>query len=223
MARKRKTPSPDRIAELEDELKQRDRRIADLKRDLDKERDLVARQDEHIRDADDMVDAWIQAFEMMPNEDGVWVWKESFVRGDEWLKKYVALLKEWNDMVGEVNSLGALVIDRRLAGTLAKREPGRPLAADAGQRAKVFELHDEGTSLRDIAAETKLGLQTVRTLIGKITGTDRTSRKLARIAHDRARERQWQAKSQSRKALPKRIAAWQKTATELRKEVKGLK
>ena len=87
----------------------------------------------------------------------------------------------------------------------------------------MFELHDEGTSLRDIAAETKVGLQTVRTLIGKITGTDRTSRKLARIAHDRAREQQWRAKSQSRKALPKRIAAWEKTAVELRKEAKGLK
>jgi transposase len=87
----------------------------------------------------------------------------------------------------------------------------------------VFELHAEGTSLREIAAETKLGLQTVRTLIGKITGTDRTSRKLSRIAHDRARERQWRAKSQSRKALPKHIAAWEKTRDELRKEIKGLR
>jgi hypothetical protein len=110
-----------------------------------------------------------------------------------------------------------------LAGTLAKREPGRQIAADAKQRAKVFKLHDEGASLRDIAAETKLGVQTVRTLIGKIDGSDRTSRKLERIAHDRAAERQWRAKSQSRKALPKRIAAWEKTAAELRKEVKGLK
>jgi hypothetical protein len=100
---------------------------------------------------------------------------------------------------------------------------GRPLAATLEQRAKVFELHAEKTSLRDIAAETKLGFQTVRTLVGKITGTDRTSRKLSRIAHDRARERQWRGKSQSRKALPKRIAAWEKTRDDLRKEAKGLK
>ena len=223
MARKRKTPSPDRIAELEDELKQRDRRIADLKRDLDKERDLVTRLAEHLRDAVDTVDVLKQAFEMEQNDKGEWVWKQSFVEGEEWFEKYVALLKEWNQMVSEYNMLAALVIDRRLVGTLAKREPGRPLAATSEQRAKVFELHDEGTSLRDIAAETKVGLQTVRTLIGKITGTDRTSRKLARIAHDRAREQQWRAKSQSRKALPKRIAAWEKTAVELRKEAKGLK
>jgi hypothetical protein len=216
-------PKPDRIAELADELKQRDRRIAELKHELDKTHDLIVRQDEHQRDADDMIDAWIQAFEMQQNEEGTWVWKQSFVEGDEWYEKHQAILHDWNKFVGEYNSLVALVDDRRLAGRLAKREPGRPLAADASQRAKVFELHDEGTSLRDIAAETKLGLQTVRTLIGKITGTDRTSRKLARIAHDRARERQWRAKSQSRKALPKRIAAWKETAAELRKEVKGLK
>jgi hypothetical protein len=53
---------------------------------------------------------------------------------------------------------------------------------------------------------------------------DRTTLKhLARIAPDRARERQWQVKSQSRKALPKRISAWEETAAELRKEVKGLR
>jgi hypothetical protein len=216
-------PKPDRIAELEAELKQRDRRIADLKRDLDKERELTQRLDEHLRDAVDTFDTWKQAFEMEQNDKGEWVWDWSYAAGVEWCEKYNALLKEWNQMVSEYNALVALVDDRRLAGTLAKREPGRPLAATAEQRAKVFELHDEGTSLRDIAAETKLGLQTVRTLIGKITGTDRTSRKLARIAHDRARERQWRAKSQSRKALPKRIAAWQETAAELHKEVKGLK
>jgi hypothetical protein len=50
-----------------------------------------------------------------------------------------------------------------------------------------------------------------------------TSRKLSRIADDRAHERQWRAKSQSRKALPKRIAVWEKTRDELRKEAKGLK
>jgi Helix-turn-helix domain of resolvase len=223
MARKSKRPTPDRIAELEDEVKQCDRRIADLKRDLDKERDLVVRLDEHLRDASETMDAWKQAFDMVQNEEGVWEWSRSFVEGDDWAEKYGALLKEWNRFVPEFNSMIALVDDRRLAGRLVKREPGRPLAANAEQRAKIFELHEEGTSLRDIAAETKLGLQTVRTLIGKITGTDRTSRKLSRIAHDRTHERQWRAKSQSRKALPKRIATWEKTAAELRKEVKGLK
>jgi hypothetical protein len=51
--------------------------------------------------------------------------------------------------------------------------------------------------------------------------TRRASRKLSRIAHDHARERQWRAKSQSRKALS--IAAWEKTRDELRGEAKGLK
>jgi hypothetical protein len=77
---------------------------------------------------------------------------------------------------------------------------------------------------RDIADETSLSLRTVRTIIDQADGADRTALKhLKRIDPDRARERQWRAKSQSRKALPKRIAAWEKTAAELRKEVKGLK
>src|SRR5262245_47349533 len=105
MARKRKTPSPDRIAELEDELKQRDRRIADLKHDLDKERDLVHRMDEHLRDYSDMIDAWKQAFEMEQNEEGAWIWKHSFVEGDEWFEKYNALLTEWNKFVPEYNAV----------------------------------------------------------------------------------------------------------------------
>jgi hypothetical protein len=39
-------------------------------------------------------------------------------------------------------------------------------------------LHEEGVSLREIAADVGLGMQTVRTLVGKIDGTDRTSRYL---------------------------------------------
>ena len=96
-------PKPDRIAELEDKLKQRDRRIADLRRDLDKERDLVTRLNEHLRDAVDTVDVLKQAFEMEQNDKGEWVWKQSFVEGEEWFEKYVALLKEWNQMVSEYN------------------------------------------------------------------------------------------------------------------------
>jgi len=107
-------PKPDRIAELEDELKQRDRRIAELKRDLDKQSDLIVRQDEHLRDFGDTLDQWKQAFEMEPDENGVWVWKHSFVEGDEWYEKYSAVVRDWNKFVGEYNALVALVDDRRL-------------------------------------------------------------------------------------------------------------
>ena len=61
-------------------------------------------------------------------------------------------------------------------------------------------MHKAGKSLREIAEETSLGLRTVRTIIAKGNGTDRTTIKhLERIAPDRARERAWQAKAQQRK------------------------
>ncbi len=53
-------------------------------------------------------------------------------------------------------------------------------------------MHKAGKSLREIAEETSLGLRTVRTIIAKGNGTDRTTIKhLERIAPDRARERAW--------------------------------
>ena len=211
MARKPRQ-SAERVAELEDALKERDRRIADLKRDLDKERDLVHRMHEHVRDAHDMVGQWKQAFDMVPEENGVWGWRASFVEGDEWFAKYDALLKKWNRFVPEYNA------------AVLKRNVGRPLTASEAQRAEVVRRHKRGESLRAIADETSLGLQTVRTVIDQRTDVDRTTRKhLQRIDPERERQRAWQAKSRSRKALPKQITAWEKTADELRKEAKGLR
>jgi hypothetical protein len=205
-------PKPDRIAELEAELKQRDRRIADLKRDLDKERELTQRLDEHLRDAVDTFDTWKQAFEMEQNDKGEWVWDWSYAAGVEWCEKYNALLKEWNKFVPEYNAV------------VRPRNVGRPIAASEAQQAQIIKHHKAGKSERWIAEEMTLSRRTVTTVIGKKHGIDRTTlNHLSRIAHDRGRERQWRAKSQSRKALPKRIAAWQETAAELHKEVKGLK
>jgi hypothetical protein len=97
---------------------------------------------------------------------------------DAQLDDYAELQRNWNRLVAEHNALADLVDERRLNGTLTKRERGRQIAATPEQRADVFRLHEEGVSLREIAADVGIGFQTVRTLIGKIDGTDRTSRKL---------------------------------------------
>jgi hypothetical protein len=44
-----------------------------------------------------------------------------------------------------------------------------------------------------------------------------------RAARDHASDRSWRAKQQSRKTLPKRIAAPEKANAELRQEAKGIK
>jgi DNA-binding NarL/FixJ family response regulator len=48
---------------------------------------------------------------------------------------------------------------------LAGRTVGRPLAASDAQRDAVLKLHKAGKSLRTIAAQTNLGLRTVRTIV----------------------------------------------------------
>jgi hypothetical protein len=88
---------------------------------------------------------------------------------------------------------------------------------------QVLKLRKRGMSLRDIADETSLGLNTVRTIVGRTNGTDRTSIKhLRRIDPDRAHMRAWTAKRQARDALPRRIHQLRENGDELLKEAKGL-
>jgi hypothetical protein len=201
----------ERIAELEDELKQRDRRVKELRADIAKLEDLVTRQDEHIQECADQIDRWIQAFDMVQDEDGLWEWSRDLVEGTEWLDKYCALLKEWNRFVPEYNA------------AVRPRNVGRPLGASDAQIEQVLRLYKSGASLRSIAEETSLGLRTVRTIIDRPDWRDRASRKhLERIKPDVAGERAWLAKSRVRKALPRQITAARKTCDDLHKEAKGL-
>jgi hypothetical protein len=79
-----------------------------------------------------------------------------------------------------------------------------------------------GRSLRGIAEETNLGLQTVHTIVDQGAGRDRTTVKhLQRIDPARFSEEPWRVRT--RAALPKRIAATPTQARELVKAAKGLK
>ncbi len=64
------------LAELKDALKEKKRRLQELKADLDNANDLVPGQDEHVQDSAEMIKAWKAAVEM-ELRDGVWVWNES--------------------------------------------------------------------------------------------------------------------------------------------------
>ncbi len=86
-------------------------------------------------------------------------------------------------------------------------------------------LRKDGLSLRLIAAETNLGLRTVRTIVGKDAGTDRTSRREAEKRKrmlDRMRTADWRERKRSLDQLPRRIAATQRDGEELIKAAKGL-
>lgn len=194
---------------LEDALGERDRRIADLKAELEQERDLIHRLSEQVKDANDLIDRWIQGFEMVLNERGLWDWNSDTVGGYEWAERWSKLVREWNKFVPEYNAV------------VRPRNIGRPLLASEAQCAEVLKLHKAGKSLRGIAEETNLGLQTVRTIIGQRKRTDRTSIKhLERIDPERARMKMWLAKKQMRDRLPKQIHELRETGDKLLKETK---
>jgi hypothetical protein len=199
-----------RIIELQADLDERDRRIAELKDELEEERDLTHRLAEQVRDCNDLIDNWIQAFEMVPDESGGWQWSSDFAQGGEWFDKYQSLVRKWNRLVPDYNA------------TIRPRNVGRPLAASEAQCAEVLKLHKAGRSLRGIVDDTSLTLATVRTIVAQRKGIDRTSIKyMQRIDPDRARMKVWLAKKRSRDHLPKQINELRKTGDELLKEAKG--
>ena len=77
---------------------------------------------------------------------------------------YEELRAKYNKLVGRFNK------------HIARLQPiGRPLAASEAQEADVLKRHKRGESLRNIAEETTLGLRTVRTIVGRANGMDRTT------------------------------------------------
>jgi uncharacterized coiled-coil protein SlyX len=157
------TATNKRIGELEDELKARDRRIEELRSELDEQRDLVRRMEEQVEDADNVIESWVETFGMEMTTDGAWTWQPFWQEHHKLVDRCTELTHLWNKY------------EPRLRGEL--RNIGRPLAASASQQAAALRLNKAGMSLRAIANELTLSLQTVRTIVAKANGTDRTTRR----------------------------------------------
>jgi multidrug resistance efflux pump len=212
--KRKSSPDAERIAELEDDLKQRDLRVKGLRADLDKAEALISEMREQVEDVDGVIEAWIEAFRMVQGDNGNWNYDEWTANCVEYRERYIELLKDWNRFVPLYNAAVAP----------QQRNFGRPLGADKAQRAAVLKLHAKGTSLRGIAEELELGVRTVRTIVDQRDGVDRTTVKhLARIDPDRKEEALWRAHSRVRKTLPQRINATLAKGRELVKQAKGLK
>jgi hypothetical protein len=202
------------IAELQDELKARDRRIDELRREADELRDLVKRMEEQVEDADRLIEQWTEAFRMVLNANGEWDYSEWVDLGLKARKDYNDLVRAWNRFVPDYN---AVVAPRH-------RNVGRPILASDAQQEQVRKLRKAGQSLRAIAEETGLGLRTVVTITSKDGGTDRTTMKyLKRIDPDRAAALRDRSMARAIKGLPRAINATLKSGRELFKEAKGLK
>jgi hypothetical protein len=226
--------------ELEDEIEHLTRRVEELRQQIDEERDLVTRMTENVEDADGVIEHWKEAFEMVLTDDNKWSWGPYLKEAAEckidleWQRKeHNALVQKHNDLVRKWNM-------KMLGG----QPVGRPLGASRAQIAQVLELRNDGMSLRAIADETSLGLNTVRTIVDKkhnVGRAARRARQLMRKMHTQADEawevEAWEiprdkgAKQKARKfkrqkqtldALPKQAQRVVEEGRALIKEAKGL-
>jgi DNA-binding CsgD family transcriptional regulator len=201
-----------RLGELEDEVKLKDARIKELREELAQANELINQMREQLEDSNALIDSWIEAFDMVLTEGG-WDFAPWKAEHEGYHEQYMALLREWNTFVPEYNAIVAPTV----------RGLGRPLAASESQQQEVLELRKAGVSLRAIAERTGLTLRTVRTIVGRKEGTDRTTKRAAelrRLELSRARMNTWRARKRTRDALPKRINKTRKRGEELVKVAK---
>jgi hypothetical protein len=99
-------------------------------------------------------------------------------------------------------------------------------------RAQVTQVQDlrlDGRSLRGIAEDTSLSLDTVRTIVAKMNATDRSMKKHARrigldpVKIERERVASWKRQKRSGDALPRRVNTVLKASSDLRKEARGVR
>src|SRR5215813_14261414 len=93
-----------RIGVLEDELKQRDARIRELRADLNKAEGLITEEREHVESANALIDSWIEAFAMVQDENGKWTYAQWFDDAAQCRDLYLDLVKKWNRHVTTFNN-----------------------------------------------------------------------------------------------------------------------
>jgi hypothetical protein len=151
---------------------------------------------------------WRETFGMELVEGG-WTWQPFW--DDHWklVARFGDLVKRWNRAVPILNA--------------GSQEVGRPLAASEAQIATVRRLHKQGKSLRWIVDETNLTLRTVRTIVGRDDGTDRTTKtRREKIEIDKFTRSRWKSQKRTGDALPGRVNAVIETGNALATEAKGL-
>jgi len=197
---------------LRDLLRHRDQARAELRSELDEANDILRRFDEYVEDYNGTLESWRQTFDMVMTDDGAWTWDPFWDKHNQLIDQYNDLVKRWNRNLTAFND--------------NQRDVGRPLAASEAQVAEVIELHDWHYSLREIVDQTSLGLQTVRTIVGRHHGRDRTSKKrranAEKIEINKFERAHWKTQKRTGDALPKRVQAVIETGQALVTEAKGL-
>jgi transposase len=143
------------------------------------------RAHEQVERSNQTIKQWIESFEMTLTDKG-WSWKDDLIECyNDLLNKYNELVKNWN---------------RYIASFEARQAVGRPLRASKAQQAQVRKLRKIGHTLREIANETNLSFQTIRTIIGQKGGvvrTDRKKNKLRKIDLNYRSMNSWRARKRT--------------------------
>jgi hypothetical protein len=201
---------PDRAGALEDALRAAKRRVDELRGERDKNSELIGRMREALESNRATMDQWKEAFNMSKNAEGIWDFDDGF--GEQHhvlLMQYRDLLRDWNNHVADFNA------------TIAPKPPGRPLNASPAQCETVLQLRKRKMSLRDIADEMTLAVATVRTIVTRDAGTDRTTMKrLRRLDPQNSRLLEEATRKKMRMSLPGRITRLIAERDELIKESK---
>ena len=199
-----------RIVDLERDLRLKDERISELRDEIDQSRELMQQMEEHVQERDEYLEMFISTFGLTLNDDGEWRNGE-FIQGhNELVDKFNNLINRYNRLVRDYNQYA-----------MPPQPVGRPIAASGAQQAQVLRLRKRGMSLRGIAGEMSLGLPTVRTIIDKLNGSDRTTAKRRQQFGLEPKPKDWRPATMAR--LPKRATAHLEKGRELLKEAKGLK
>ena len=201
------TEHTQKIADLERELKFRDRRINELKSEIDGLRQVVRDMEEWVKERDAYLEDFITTFGLDLENDG-------FYRNGDFIRRHQQLFDDYNALVTRQNKLV-----RRFNANIASVQPvGRPIAASEAQQDRVLKLHKAGRSSRWIAEETGLSRRTVTTVIEKSDGTDRTtSKRRVRLGLEPKRNDWRQAAITN---LPRRATGLRKEAKKLLKEAR---
>jgi transposase len=193
---------------LRDQLRQRDRKIAELRSEQDESSDLIRRLRENAEDYTASIESWCEAFGMVLTDKG-WTWSPFWDEYAKLTEDYSALVRQWNRALPILNA--------------GLQDVGRPLAASDAQVAVVLKLRKAGHSLRAIVDETNLTLRTVRTIVERKRGVDRTTKaRRQRIEIDKQQRAHWKARKRTGDALPKRVETVIETGKALVIEAKGL-
>jgi lambda repressor-like predicted transcriptional regulator len=201
------TEHTQKIVDLERELKFRDRRINELKSEIDGLRQVVRDMEEWVKERDAYLEEFVTTFGLDLDNDG-------FYRNGDFIRRHQQLFDDYNALVTRQNKLV-----RRFNANIASVQPvGRPIAASEAQQDRVLKLHKAGRSSRWTAEEIGLSRRTVTTVIEKSDGTDRTtSKRRVRLGLEPKRNDWRQAAITN---LPRRATGLRNEAKKLLKEAR---